>query len=334
VNEPRKHHYVPVFYQKHFVNHKGLLWVYDRCQMKYMELHPASICFQKDLYTVKPKDAPWDRRVETEIFNVIDGMSSSAIRELISMSPNRETVGNVAYFMAVQIHRTPMFARTMSAMYVSTAEEIMRLMTVDVGRMQSILDRHKRDTGESMNVSAESMVKAVRDRELKVEATETAFLSHIFSQAESTFKLIKQLDWQILVAPQDVGFITCDSPAAVVPPEGCAFVGFLVPRTVTYFPLSRQFCVRLDISRQPFRYRKISKETVQVINRNIASNSERFVMGPDKAQLMSTIKHSGSAEQDPIPRYTVETVNPDDHGSYQKLTRHPTRYFYLKGIAP
>jgi hypothetical protein len=222
----------------------------------------------------------------------------------------------------------------MSEMHVSTAEEMMRLMSVDVGRMQSVLDSYSRDTGKSINVSAGSMVKAVREKGIKVEATETAFLSHIFSQAESTFKLIAQLNWQVLIAPKEAGFITCDNPLTVVPPGGCAFVGFFVPGTVSYFPLSRQICVRLDKSGQPFGYRKVSNETVQVVNRNIAANSERFAMGPDKAQLMSTIKHSGSDSQDPKPRFTVETLNPDDHGSYQKLTRHPARYFYLKGVAP
>jgi hypothetical protein len=237
------------------------------------------------------------------------------------------------YFMAVQTHRTPTFARIMKEMYVYSAEEMMRLMAVDVGRMQSVLDRYSRDTGKSVNVSAESMVKAVREKGLKVEATEMAFLNHIFSQAESTSKVMAQLSWQTLIAPQNVGFITCDSPLTVVPPEGCPLVGLFVPGTVSYFPLSRQICVRLDGSDKPFGNRKISKEKVQVINRNIAANSERFVMGSDKAQLISAIKQSGSDKQDPTPRYTVEKVNPDDRGSYLKLTHHPTRYFYVKGFA-
>jgi hypothetical protein len=178
------------------------------------------------------------------------------------------------------------------------------------------------------------MVRAVREKGLKVEATETAFLRHIFSQAESTFKIMAQLFWQTIIAPHNAGFITCDNPLTVVPPEGCPLVGFFVPGTVSYFPLSRQICMRLDGSGKPFGNRKISKETVQAINRNIAANSERFVMGPDKAQLISAIKQSGSDEQDPTPRYTVETVNADDSGSYLKLTRHLTRYFYVKGLAP
>jgi hypothetical protein len=334
VSEPRKHHYVPVFYQKFFVNPGGLLWVYDRSLKTCKELHPESICCEKDFYTVRLKDAPWDRRVETDIFSIVDGMSSSALRAFQSQSAARETIGNVVYFMAVQMHRTPTFARTMKEMYVSTAEEIMRLMAVDVGRMQSVLDRYRRDTGKSIDASAESMVKAVRDKELKVEATETAFLSHIFSQAESTFKIISQLFPQVLIAPENSGFITCDNPMTVVPPEGCPHVGFFIPGTVSYFPLSRHICLRVDGSGNQFASRKISKETVQAVNRNIAANSERFVMGPEKAQLVGTIKQSRSEGQDPVPRYTVEKVNPDDSGSFMKLMRHPTRYFYVKGLAP
>jgi Protein of unknown function (DUF4238) len=113
VSEPRKHHYVPVFYQKHFVNHHGLLWVYDRSLGTCKELHPASVCCEKDFYTVRPKDAPWDRRVETEIFSLVDGAGSAALRAFLSQSASRETVGNVVYFMAVHMHRTPTFARTM-----------------------------------------------------------------------------------------------------------------------------------------------------------------------------------------------------------------------------
>jgi hypothetical protein len=40
VSEPRKHHYIPVFYQTHFTNPEGMLWVYDRLLHTYKELSP------------------------------------------------------------------------------------------------------------------------------------------------------------------------------------------------------------------------------------------------------------------------------------------------------
>ena len=78
--------------------------------------------------------------------------------------------------------------------------------------------------------------------------------------------------------------------------------------------------------------RKISKETVQIINYNIAANSERFIMGPDKAQLVSVVSRSGSAEEDAAPRFTVECMNKTDDGSAIAFTVQPSRYFYGKEV--
>jgi Protein of unknown function (DUF4238) len=79
MHEARKHHYVPVFYQKHFDNEKGLLFVYDRIRQTCLELHPRSICHQSDIYATKPADGrPRDRRLETEVLSSFDGKSASA----------------------------------------------------------------------------------------------------------------------------------------------------------------------------------------------------------------------------------------------------------------
>src|SRR5579864_9305005 len=107
MNKPRKHHYVPVFYQKNFSNSKGLLWVYDRQLRTLKQLHPKSVCFEKDLYTVKPKDAPWDRRIETICLSLIDRMGASAIRELLLGRPSAEVCKALAYFIGVQFNRLP-----------------------------------------------------------------------------------------------------------------------------------------------------------------------------------------------------------------------------------
>ena len=65
LNDPRKHHYVPVFYQKHFANAEGSLWVYDRKLKWCKDLVPKNICFENDLYTLKHDGAPRDQRIES-----------------------------------------------------------------------------------------------------------------------------------------------------------------------------------------------------------------------------------------------------------------------------
>jgi Protein of unknown function (DUF4238) len=104
----------------------------------------------------------------------------------------------------------------------------------------------------------------------------------MFSLAESISKVILALNWQILISPSGTGFIVSDSPVVIVPPKSQNAVGFGVPGAVKYFPLTRQRCIRLGEPGWSLENRKISKDTLQIINYNIAANSERFVMGPDK----------------------------------------------------
>ncbi|HEV3481875.1 MAG TPA: DUF4238 domain-containing protein [Candidatus Acidoferrales bacterium] len=335
MSEPRKHHYVPVFYQKHFADSKGLFWVYDRRLKSYKQLPPTVVCFEKDLYALKPTDGgPRDRRVETKGLSQVDGVGATAIRDLLFGNPNTETIRAVSFFMGVQFSRLPSMGRSLGAMYVQAGREMMRLMTASVDRMKGVLEKYARDTGESIGVSAESMVAAVRENQIEVLANEVPFLNHLFSQAEDLSNVVEQLEWQLLISPPETGFITCDSPVTVVPPMGTKAVGFGIPGAVKYFPLARQFCLRVGDVGFRFTKRKVSEDTVQIVNWNIAANSEHFIMGPDKAQLQSVVRSSQSEDEDSSPRFTVEVQDQNDDGSLQKITFQPRRYFYRKSAAP
>lgn len=327
---PRKHHYVPVFYQKQFTNAKGLLWVYDRRLRTYKELAPTTLCHKKDLYALRPKNAPRDQRIESQLMSYIDGLGSSAIRDLLSGNATPETFDTLAYFVGIQVNRLPSFGAMVSEMYAKAGTAVMRMMAADVGRMQSIIDRYTEDTGESVGVSAESMVEAVQENQIEFVANERPFLQNLFAQADNIRKVIMQLNWQILEAPFGTGFILSDSPVVVVPPKGIKEVGFGILGAVKYFPLGYGYCLRLGDAGAVREHRKISKDTLQTINYNIAANSERFVMGPDKAQLVSVVVHSESEQEQATPRWVVEMTESKDSGSLQ-VTVQPRRYFYGKG---
>ena len=330
MSEPRKHHYIPVFYQNQFANSKGLLWVYDRCLHTYKELAPRSVCFEKDLYALKQENAPRDRRIESLVLSYVDGVGSSAIRGLLSGQPNNQMIQDLAYFIGVQFNRLPSVGRAVSKIWSEMGAVLMRGMTANVARMESVLERYTQKTGKSVAVSAESMVDAVRGGHVEVVATERPFLQGMFTQANTVSDAVLQLDWQVLTAPPVTGFVICDSPVLLLPPKGVKQVGFLVPGTVVYFPLNYRHCLRLGGPGQSFSHRKVSKEKVQIINYNTAANSERFVMGPDKAQLASVVKRSEITDADLTPRFTTESVDAID-GPQLKMTFQPRCYFYSKG---
>src|SRR5437868_6785524 len=120
--DPRKHHYVPVFYQRNFTNDAGLLWVYDRQRQTYKELHPSVICFEKDLYAVKPENKPRDMRVELKVLTQVDNLGFAGIRDFRIGEPNRTAEEKIAFFMAFQWTRVPTMSRDIRATYAKAIE--------------------------------------------------------------------------------------------------------------------------------------------------------------------------------------------------------------------
>jgi hypothetical protein len=328
---PRKHHYVPVFYQKKFANPDGLLWVYDRQMGTFKELHPDVVCCKRDLYSLKRESGETDTRMETKVLGLVDALGSEGMRQLEAEAGfSAEAAQQVAFFMAFQWTRLPSFSRDISALHVSAIEEVARVAFANVERAQSLMDRHAMETGEAIPVSAQSMVEAIQGKHVKIEATEVPFLTNMAEQAQTLSRVLIGLRWAILVAPADTGFIISDSPVVLVPPRGCDQLGFLVPGTIKYLPLSRGLCLRVSGPGRFLGRRNVDKETVRIVNLNIATGSERFIMGPEKVQLAAIVKRSGTAQEEATPRFIVKAVQLDEDGSLMKIESVPRRYFYLK----
>jgi hypothetical protein len=328
--DPRKHHYVPVFYQKHFSNANELLWVYDRQRRTFKELHPLVICLKKDLYALKPEDEPRDPRIENKVLALVDAFGAMGIRDFQAGEASRGAEEAVAFFMAFQYNRVPTISRDIRATYAKLVEEFGRISFANVERAKATMENYARDTGEPVTVTPESMVEMVQGKHIKIEATEAIFLRTMMEQSVILSRLLRKLDWEMLVASDETGFILCDCPVVIVPPKGSDQVGFLVPGSAKYFPLTRSLCLRLGEPGRSRRSRKIDREAVRIVNQNIAANAEHFVMGPSREQLEYVVFRSGSDTMEDTPRFIVETVESDDDSALQKLSAQPRRYFYAK----
>jgi hypothetical protein len=323
---------VPVFYQKHFVNENGLLWVYDRYCQTFKELNPRVVCFETDLYAFRPKDRPVDLRVESDVLGPIDSMGCAAIN--LIRSTNQVDRPAISYFAGFQYTRLPSRARLVVELHERLASAVMRSMASSVERMQSIIDGCETKTGETIGVPAESMVEAVQSDQIGLTANKTVALKDMIKQAKMMGDFLESQSWEIIETTPDTGFIICDYPVVVVPPRGIDQVGFAVPGTVTYFPLMRRLCLRITQKGTQLNSRTVGRETARVVNRNIAAHSNRFIMSPLRPQLERVIEDSGTAVRNPKPRFTIETIETRAGGSLQ-LTTQPGRYFYLDdGRAP
>ena len=168
-NPPRKHHYVPVFYQTKFTNENGLLWVYDRRLHTYKELHPEVVCFKKDLYSFQPEGGPVDTRIETKVMAIGDGLGAAAIDRLEEgKGLDRDSFEGFTFFAGLQHQRLPSVDRDMRLIYAQTMEEVARVAFANVERAKSVMNSYLEKTGEKTTVTPESMVEAIQGKHLGV----------------------------------------------------------------------------------------------------------------------------------------------------------------------
>jgi hypothetical protein len=333
VGDPRKHHYVPVVYQKRFVNEDGLLWVYDRVNRTFAERHPSVICCERDLYALKPEGAPKDQRLESLALAQTDGDCATGVRTLISPLsglPGHYVRSLISYFVGLQYSRLPSMREFVTTMWERGIKETMRLTAVNEGRMQSVINNYERDTGDKIEVSAKTMVEVIQRDGLKVVVTERPFLKHVFDMAKLVADSVIRASWQILRAPVESGFILSDAPVTIVPRRGIRQIGFHVPGTVTYIALSRAACLRLSRKGpQGIQYKYPGSDTIALVNQNIAANSDRFVMSPSRQELESVVALSRCEVSSKTPRATFQRHRQNDDESLEVITVNPRNYFYL-----
>ncbi len=332
-NEPKRHHYVAEFYQKGFAGADELLWVYDRKIRTFKKIHPRVICCEKELYTIDP-EGERNRQIESKWLSQVDGDGATAIRQFENgMQLDQDWKESFSVFMAQQITRTPVFRDLTTRYFLAMGEEFLRLGFTDIDRARQLLDRYREQTGDpAEGVTAESMVEAVVGGHLRVTVGEGPFLRHMLTQVEFLARWIAEFEWQVVKAPTDTGFVLCDYPFVVVPPQAHPeAIGLGFRGTVKYFPLTRSLSLRMGARGYGFSYVNASKEGVRIINQNLAVNSERFIMGPSREQLEHVIARSKTATTSPTPRTVVEAVESDQDSALYRLNLWPRRsYFYPK----
>lgn len=322
---------MPVFYQKHFAA-DGKLWKYDRRYHSYNLCAPKENCFEWDLYAAYPKNAPEDRRIETEVLSHIDNDAAPIIQRLCpGVRPNADETRLLVMFVALQYTRMPSFAKAVKAIAEVHADEFLRMRFGTIERAEQAIRELEEHTGEPQHIEPQSMVEAVTGRHIKAHANETMFLKQMFEQANRLGHWLEEsATWTLLVAPQRTGFMLSDQPLVSVPPPGIVpeAVTFGTPGTTTYLPLKRHLCLQLYAGEHGFTYKHIDSRIVRTVNLNIAANSERYILGADRLQLETVVRKSGSQEMDQDERFNIEVIRPDQDNTFMKFVMKPRRCFY------
>jgi hypothetical protein len=308
MNEPKRHHYLPQFYLEGFCRNGGL-WVYDRDRDEFRFQTPKNTALKSHYYSVEGANGSKRTDIETYLSQVENRASQVMAKLLTQQAITEPERAAFALFVAFMMNRVPDFEKSMNAIESHVIKQICSQILSDEGRVQAVLDRMERNTGEKPEASAKELAKIHADGQFDVVMHRNESLRLMLSLSIEIANWFQQMEWVVLHSSQKTSFITTDNPAILTPPmgfdSGFYGVGILTTGARKYFPLSQSACLVICDHGNHMGHLGIDKQAVRGINLVLASQSDRFVIGRDESLVRSVVTTTRLKEWKRTGRFSV-----------------------------
>jgi hypothetical protein len=268
-----RHHFLPICYLKGFTvldKKNSELFCVDLKDQKTFPAIPKGVAVEGHFNTIRSTECPPDAledalaRFEGEAAKAIDDLKRNHVFEGL----NKTYALNLIALLAVRI---PSKRRNWD--YILS---YMGNMMLEFAAAQPI--GTKVNGVEITQGFKDAMAKkddlqiSVRDKPFEAE----------FKTVDFLIPMLLERKWSLVSAPDDLEFITCDNPVALLwknPPKNKRSPGFGLCETQVFFTLSKKIALIGDFDG---KNEKIiaTKEIVSGINSNILLSADRFIYTP------------------------------------------------------
>lgn len=289
---PHKHHWLPQFILRYFVDPStpGLLKVYDIEKQKYREMSPSSICFRRDLYTF---DVPgttdehrygletiWNKLIEDDAAPIIQELHHGGGMKSVYKEP-------LARFIANQLVRHPVTLESVMSHANNLKWQTLRRLTFD----DAALTRFQEETGSNI---AEAEIKGLRECFISGRVDVTHPWGYVLQQMAKAHSVITDSllhgKWRIARTTKEAAFITCDRPVTAITDEK-------KDDRIVFIPLTPHLMIEIFVSdltpTGTFGEGVLKRSGVRKRNIMTASNATLYIMSHAEILLHSTIKRAG-----------------------------------------
>lgn len=215
--EKRNQHYIPQFYLNYFTDldvppmHNPYVWMYDRVSEAIKNKSPKNIAYEKGYNDIINEEGKIDATLEDQ-FQKIETETAKVFRKLIKfeyISKNDRL--QMCKFVLSMRTRIPYYKDMYVDIVQNGDQTAIPLDVVDVTKLPSQFP-----------------------------------MNSVIFAANNVSHLLLRMDWSLLIAPNEINFITSDNPVVVKDPEDLSYrsCGFSSsPNVQVTFPLTPKICL-------------------------------------------------------------------------------------------
>ncbi|PYS69382.1 MAG: hypothetical protein DMF69_17185 [Acidobacteria bacterium] len=278
MSEPRKHHYVPQFYQRGFrIDSSNRIWVYQKEQ-------DARRCGVKrtgmtiDLYAFRNKDGQIDFGSVERHLATIDNQGATIIQKLErgKSLTDKERI-RLSRFVSIMWRRTPKH----KARVKQTTRELLPKALAPFYEMAD-------------GLTSEARVEVERIRKEYTKNPPDFLFAHSVLRDSAFEDRMSKMDWAFFKAPPGKEFVTCDDPARFSTGSGLDHKDATIA-----FPLSRTLLLQCKWnSGWGNRFQVLSDEQVDYFNLWTVKGADEQVYASSRSEEIQFLvdKHIGTVK--------------------------------------
>lgn len=280
----RRHHYLPVFYQRRFTGRDGLVWMSDLETRSGKRLPPKAALAVEDFNTVETEDGPSDA-IERGLAE-IDNAAATALRRIDEgfWPAFGEVRGALSMLMAFQLTRGPRFRDQMDHLSNQVAGLMMKAHAArPEGVRRRLVDELGREPTENEVGERIDMLENF-DQRFRVSNTRQSHVTTMVDvrQSGEIAEILFRRAWS-LEASDSLDFVTCDDPVTLWLAEPSFWDGVGVKTADEIrFPLSPRHCLVMHHPWVPVAdWIDVDPARVLQVNASVIANAHRFVLSKE-----------------------------------------------------
>ena len=277
-SEPKRHHFLPKFYLRHFADHKKRVRMYESGRKKkaiVTSVNNAAV--QSGFYTVTEESGEESQKVE-RLLSLIEGQAKAAIERILKgkFPPDPGDRNFLALFLALQTLRTPEHRRQYEVMVDYTQKVMLEGWTPDYVR-ERLMEKGLEPTDEAV---AEIIDVVENPDKYEFVPHQNEHIKIMLSVATQVAPVIAARAW-LVGHCKTATFITSDHPVVWYsrPTEMSRYVGVGIANAEeVYYPLDRHYVLALaPPGTLQERAIALVKDNVLFVNSLVAGYSHKWV---------------------------------------------------------
>jgi hypothetical protein len=289
-----KHHYVPAFYLRGFIEQNGLVWVYSKGMDKVFSNTPENIGYKKHYHTFEKADGGKDTNTIEDYFcQVWEGPASKTIESIKGGNfPVGEDRQFFARFLGLSFTRSPNHRANVDGILAHMARTCSTLSAKNSGRFRQSLEGYERATGERLTDDPEKLRSFILDGQYEIVPRPEIYLQMFIRHGVSIGLTIEKMRWIFVRSTDRFRYLTSDNPFFFYDPtvdRGSFYrgTGLLNKNVELSFPIGRDLALiaswREDIAEA---FINGTHELVKSINRRTILSAYRFIYASEKAEAI------------------------------------------------